>query len=323
MADGNDIPEHLKAMGTLKPFDPNADCIHSMSRIAKRASPDKNPDMPPPVADHDHQTPPSAIITDQQAQSNSPLQVPNPTQPRPFPTISPPQTPMVLDVHETTPDPESDGEMLPTIEKMLADTRPDYTASQMSPATPRPATKVEALSPTDAASFSLHPKPRPKPKSKSTIPSRARGTGVPPSPSASVIEILSSPGSPTPAQKGTKRKHDSNSHDTEHPLTPKRARRLTGTGKGKRRFTKHETHWYLDGSVLVQIKSVQFKLHRSRLNKLSRWFEEQFERDANDEQDDDELPIYYLDETGITVKDFEVLLDAMDDAMYVHIISFV
>ena len=101
-------------------------------------------------------------------------------------------------------------------------------------------------------------------------------------------------------------------------------------------YTKHPRFWVLDGNVLLQISSTRFKLHRSRLASQSTWFEKLFERrpgrkekmkteeDVDDDSADindirteeaDGYDLYYLDSTGIVVKDFETLLTAMDDCM--------
>jgi hypothetical protein len=94
----------------------------------------------------------------------------------------------------------------------------------------------------------------------------------------------------------------------------------------------------LDGNILIQIGLTRFKLHRSRLASQSPWFEKLFERRSlagyperkktGEEVDEDSADIndvrieeaeghdlYYLDSTGVVVKDFETLLTAMDDCM--------
>ena len=42
--------------------------------------------------------------------------------------------------------------------------------------------------------------------------------------------------------------------------------------KTQKSFTKHETHWNLDGSLLLQTGNTRFKVHRSRLTSESPWF---------------------------------------------------
>jgi len=102
-------------------------------------------------------------------------------------------------------------------------------------------------------------------------------------------------------------------------------------------FTKHPRFWIPDGNILIQIGSTRFKLHCSRLASQSCWFEQLFKRRLDQQevtqtgsQDSDsadindirieeasECTLYYLDSTGVLVKDFETLLVAMDDCMYV------
>lgn len=38
-------------------------------------------------------------------------------------------------------------------------------------------------------------------------------------------------------------------------------------------YQKHETHWYLDGNLLLQVGTTRFKVHRSRLASESEWFQ--------------------------------------------------
>ncbi|KAJ6467517.1 hypothetical protein C8R47DRAFT_1056120 [Mycena vitilis] len=94
-------------------------------------------------------------------------------------------------------------------------------------------------------------------------------------------------------------------------------------------FAKHSRFWALDGNVVVQFGAIAFKLHRSRLSTQSVWFEKLFEKRAGREEpleedekniesvvveDMDGIGIYHLDSIG-TVKDFEALLTAMEDAI--------
>ncbi|KAF9463193.1 hypothetical protein BDZ94DRAFT_1164397, partial [Collybia nuda] len=83
-------------------------------------------------------------------------------------------------------------------------------------------------------------------------------------------------------------------------------------------YRKHQTHWHLDGNVLVQIKDTRFKLQRSRLARHSEWFKHTFDRIDGGEQPiewDDESNILYLDRTGVVVEDFVALLNAMEEAI--------
>ena len=89
----------------------------------------------------------------------------------------------------------------------------------------------------------------------------------------------------------------------------------------KERRSRHPEWWLLDGSVIIQIDDVMFRLHRSRLAQLSEYFSQRFkvpEYDSDvgiEEQLDqlDGLPVFKVRET--TVSDFEELLTALDNAM--------
>ncbi|KAF5354360.1 hypothetical protein D9758_010754 [Tetrapyrgos nigripes] len=85
------------------------------------------------------------------------------------------------------------------------------------------------------------------------------------------------------------------------------------------RLIMHEKHWALDGNVIIRISNVQFRLIRSILAKKSEWFRNAFNSD-NDEQQEmyNGLPVYVLDDV-VRLRDFERLLDALDDIVnYVH-----
>lgn len=72
-------------------------------------------------------------------------------------------------------------------------------------------------------------------------------------------------------------------------------------------YTQHPVHWDQDGNVLVQISNVRFKLQRGRLMKHSAYFR----RVLSTGRDEDSA--VYLDDTGVALQDFVVLLDALDD----------
>lgn len=85
--------------------------------------------------------------------------------------------------------------------------------------------------------------------------------------------------------------------------------------------TKHERFWQLDGNIIVNIDNTHFKLHRSRLAQQSEYFSDIFDRKDTlvgaGLEDIDGRPMYTV--TGVGVKDFEVLLGALDEAMYVFL----
>ena len=76
---------------------------------------------------------------------------------------------------------------------------------------------------------------------------------------------------------------------------------------------KHEDYYHLDGNVIIEIDKTRFKLHRSRLLHQSDYFGDLFEHNDNISETVDDQPLYTI--SGVTVKDFEVLLGAMDHAM--------
>jgi hypothetical protein len=82
---------------------------------------------------------------------------------------------------------------------------------------------------------------------------------------------------------------------------------------------KHDKFWHLDGNIIINIENTHFKLHRSRLAEQSQYFADLFERKDGltgmDVEEMDGRPVYTV--TDVSVKDFEVLLTAMDNAMCV------
>lgn len=82
-------------------------------------------------------------------------------------------------------------------------------------------------------------------------------------------------------------------------------------------FTKHPSHWYLDGNVVIQIDNVRYKLHRSKLVQLSDWFRDYFEAGTRSHQifDPDEGEVIVISHDNVRAKDFNTFLDALDEAM--------
>lgn len=80
---------------------------------------------------------------------------------------------------------------------------------------------------------------------------------------------------------------------------------------------RHENFWHLDGNIIINIKNTHFKLHRSRLAEQSQYFSDLFQRKDGligmDVEEMDGRPVYTV--THVSVKDFEVLLTALDNAM--------
>ena len=86
-----------------------------------------------------------------------------------------------------------------------------------------------------------------------------------------------------------------------------------------KKFTKHDTHWLLDGNTLVQIGEIRFRLHRSTLVRQSKWFGEMIENPPHDRciyaDEKTGATVYCLDSLDVSVKDFVALLNALDDAV--------
>lgn len=86
--------------------------------------------------------------------------------------------------------------------------------------------------------------------------------------------------------------------------------------------TPHAKYWHTDDMVVVQAEQVLFKLSRVRLEKESGWFRDKFADTSERETDGEGNKVYDLVEAEHAVKaaDFEVLLDALEDAMFVFTI---
>lgn len=84
--------------------------------------------------------------------------------------------------------------------------------------------------------------------------------------------------------------------------------------KHPRLYRNHATHWE-EGDVYVRAGMTRFKLHKSRLARLSAWFREVFEQ--NMVEDTQEIMEVVLDKMNVCAEDFAALLDALDDSMYV------
>lgn len=186
---------------------------------------------------------------------------------------------------ESSPEPD-----MAILTGLLEKTRP--TPSQESPAALR--SPLPSMSP----SQSKHKKPKPKSnvqKSGSTSQSQSQHAARSP------------PSTPSPTKPKSKRKA-SPIEITDSPP----AKRV----KTKRMPKRHETYWLLDGTVVIQIHNMQFRLHRSRLARQSGFFNRLFD-DGEDAVDGhvDGYALYIV--RDVLIKDMEVLLDAMDNAMCV------
>ncbi|KAJ7167845.1 hypothetical protein C8R46DRAFT_898427, partial [Mycena filopes] len=165
-------------------------------------------------------------------------------------------------------------------------------------------------------------------------PKARRGATTPP-PSHTIIDLSgSSPLQPPKIQKRTRSPSlPESSASTARPkrkLTSLPPSSVTGSPPPKRSRTatpahKHQAHWALDGSIVIQIEDTKFKLHKSHLVKHSPWFSGLFDGQKVEGgryvelEEDDSTPMYTLSLPTLTAKDFARLLDAFDNAiLYVH-----
>jgi hypothetical protein len=96
---------------------------------------------------------------------------------------------------------------------------------------------------------------------------------------------------------------------------------------------KHPAYFLFDGNVLLQMEKVRFKLHESRLALISPLFARLFKdtrtllgssnwvgerkewKGITWSKDEDGFILCILDGTGVSLSDFEVLLDMMDNSL--------
>lgn len=204
--------------------------------------------------------------------------------PRPFPLLPPAPTQDLDEGILAAPlldySVESD-EDLPAVEQLLARTRPEPSCS--------PHKSSQAPKATPSSSKIIRPTILPK---TPVIAIKRRADSSP----REYIRVSSS--------------------DTDSTQAPPKKRLKTGVAPVSVKYKKHPVHWQLDGNVLVQIGSTRFKLHRSRLARQSNWFRLVFEQ--GEKARDLRGGVLFLDQVDISLRDFEVLLDALDDAMYVR-----
>lgn len=96
---------------------------------------------------------------------------------------------------------------------------------------------------------------------------------------------------------------------------------LTGAPKKPKRPNrnpkKHPKLWLPEGSVVIEVGNIQFRLHKSRLEQHSEYFTSLFTLKQHGESKlDGTLPLYFVHLTSAS--DFEALLFALEDAMYVY-----
>ncbi|OBZ65021.1 hypothetical protein A0H81_14972 [Grifola frondosa] len=226
------------------------------------------------------------------------------------------------------------------------------------PATPQPSSPQPALLSTNTFSSPVASQtasgtipsspsmPRPKPVSKSQISStssaKKRSLESSQTPQASQIPQSQKP----PSSISQARTQDI--HDVDLLHSPKRARKDSPsqpkpTSKHKRRNSRRirsAEFWHLDGSVIIQVQSTLFRLHRSRLAQQSTYFSSLFNGDIREDiididEDDkegnanhngsiqagefdqremvDRCPVYKV--SSVSVLDFQRLLTALDSGV--------
>ncbi|KAJ6555344.1 hypothetical protein DFH09DRAFT_1365723 [Mycena vulgaris] len=270
------------------------------------------------------------------------------TTPSVFQTAFPLLSPVLEPIGEPYVEPpylrplSDDEDDLPTLQNLLAETHPEYelhrssqervTTSPRSSRSPPVKSEVKGsrikLQSDDPINLSASAPPhRPKTPPPTRIfidisdssplqPPKTQNLKSQPSPSPFESKPLSSQARP-------KRKHTPSlpPASTETPPS-KRSKTVSAPG---RPALKHNVHWALDGSIVIQIQDIKFKLHQSQLAKHSTWFSDLFEdkkvegRKHVERGEDGTTPMYVLTLPTLTAKDFARLLDGFDSAItYVH-----
>lgn len=104
--------------------------------------------------------------------------------------------------------------------------------------------------------------------------------------------------------------------------------------KSQKTYTKHETHWNLDGSLLLQIGNTRFKVHKSRLVSESPFFaalidqrsgvserepylyQSEIDEALSTVEDVDGIELFFLDlKEAPSAEEFATLLTAMNQGM--------
>ncbi|KAF5320508.1 hypothetical protein D9611_010707 [Ephemerocybe angulata] len=101
---------------------------------------------------------------------------------------------------------------------------------------------------------------------------------------------------------------------------------------GIHRHPKHDRHWEEDGNVIVSLGDMMYRLYRGRLARESEWFSDGFKRVTSvkgkgkatendpfsldyDEETRMEVVFVDLNRVGVCKKDWETLMDMVDDAV--------
>ncbi|KZT26036.1 hypothetical protein NEOLEDRAFT_1147465 [Neolentinus lepideus HHB14362 ss-1] len=149
-----------------------------------------------------------------------------------------------------------------------------------------------------------------------------------------ILELDDGPCRPTQQSQTNKRKRGASSsvsfEDSHDPfssrasppppaLQSKRKRSRASSARGSSKsLHRHSRFWQLDGSVIIQVESILFRLHRSRLHRASGEDEDE-EEDKRSEEEDREMidrcPVYEVSHSQVTAREFEKVLAAMEDGV--------
>lgn len=256
----------------------------------------------------------------------------------PHPTLSPSVPPLPHSASSSSPEPEPTGDLARYIHLF----RPTPKPKSMEPAAsqPPPSTSKRPFSALEPAQ-SQPPRPRAAPKRKeflryvpatqpamsATAPARASAASTPTAASLDRAKTISD-GSDDDGDATRHKKRAKRSKSRSPAVARGSLHVAQAPGKAHRRPSKHAEHWHTDGSVIIQLQDIAFRLHRSRLAQQSKFFAELFrgtKEVVESDQDDlqvsawregqmDSQPLYVV--KGVSPEDFAILLNALDNAMY-------
>lgn len=240
-------------------------------------------------------------------------------------------------VEEQVQDLPAETKSPPPASSRLSSVLPSSSSSSPSPFTSRGNVIENLKTPLPTPLPASQPKPRPATKSpsldrKRRAPIREFLSQPIKASSAATISLRFTTGPSASASQNATVVVDS---DDDTKRYTKRARTASNAtvqpvrSKAALRCKRHPDYWLLDGSVVIQIQTTLFRLHRSRLVQQSKYFAQLFRsgrpetsvedpyttRDSHEIDTVDNCLVYKV--TGVAVADFESLLVSMDNAMYV------
>ena len=182
-----------------------------------------------------------------------------------------------------------------------------------------------------------------KPTSGPNVPSASQPARLP----SAASNMMPPPSPPYSTQPKSRQMTHKDSSETLSPSAPLLL--STRHSRALSKAVRSTDYWYLDGSVVVWIHKTLYKLHRSSLMKRSKYFRRLFgdtlpkhgktesdedEKGSDHEEADvveiagkhndglvegeliDRCPVYRV--TVVSTEDFEALLDAWEDGLYVQ-----